>query len=228
MEEAIIALESKYSTTILHKADCAIPPHERQAVKSQKRIEREVRFIHRVATLIGPRGRTAEIYSPGKQKRMHTEAAELLDRAHKAVRRVLSDEYFRESLTQTAHLRLLLQIQEDLPNAALLVRGPQPKYPSQRNREENNARTRQLVDRLADACFRIYGYCDETIITHLTSYPWLEYVAAGPQFRALIKLTQDRKIDRFQRRTPNEDYLHAGLVGEWSPATSLDPPWIDA
>ncbi len=228
LREAIDALEKAYSATGIHVKLLSMPEPERQAFQAQKRLEREVRFIHRLAAILGPRELPLEILSPGDQKRKRKEAAKHLRKSHSALQIVMRDEYFKESIAPAQKLGELRRMAKELLGVAQSIDDARPEYPSKRKRDEGAARARLLVNRLADACYRIYGHCDVKIIIHLTSYVWLGYIERHPDIKEAIGQALARKIDQFQRRVPNEDYEGADLLGDWSPAVTLDPPWMEA
>lgn len=211
----IRALEAGYHREIIH-VRAVPPPPDLQALQNQKCNEREVRFIHRLATLLGPWDASKpelpiKEHSPPQGQTAREAATKALNKAHTALKAVLRDEFFRESLAPLCRHDTLRKMQDDLPKAAKWIEEAAPAYPYQRRRQDNRADTRVLVNRLADTCYRIYGDCNEMIIEYLTSYDGLGFVAEHEDIRGIIQEALDRKKNQFQRRIPREDYNNPGL-----------------
>jgi hypothetical protein len=241
LEQAIGKLESECAQ-ITRVPDPSRSPEEIERLKAHKCLERRVRFIHRLAKVIGPSDRPFIILKPGEQNKLQKKVAKSLGQVQKDLRLLLKDEFFQDSLLFGQH-RILKRLNRDIENAVKFVAEAKPVYPIERISHEKSARAKVLINRLADVCFRIYGNCDETIINHLTSYPWLDCVAEIADIDALIEQALMRKIHWFKRRVPNqdgdsessfecripnEDSESVELDGEWLPARTLDPPWMEA
>ena len=224
---AIEALERRYSPNNT-PPKAPITTVDRDVLLLSKRNERQIRFIHRLASLFGFWNSRPHLYSKKEQKRECNVASRALQKAHAALHKVLRDEYFKESIAPIGNLEILLRMEDELPGAARCIREAQPLYPSSRLRDKSNALTRQMVNRVADACFRIYGHCDQQIIEYLAESSWVDFLSSDLKATDLIQRALERKVDQFQRRVPSEDYQHARLTGEWSPSTSVSPPWMDA
>jgi hypothetical protein len=243
LEQAIAKLESEFAKTILiSEFDLSRSSEEIKRLKEHKCLERRVRFIHRLAKLIGPSDITFAFIKPAEQNKLQKKVAKSLGQVQKDLRLLLKNEFFQESLSAKHH-DILKCLNQGIENAVKFVAEIKPDYPIDRVRDKNNTRAKILINRLADVCFRIYGNCDETIINHLTSYPWLVFVTEIADIDALIKQALERKTDLFERRInnedselvrsfscrrPNEDSESVELDGEWSPAQTIDPPWMEA
>jgi hypothetical protein len=225
LRKAIEALEGEFAKVMIPTV-LAMPGAEREALQAQKRQERETRFIHRVAKIVGSHDRSWVVFTPARQKRHRADAAKHLRAAQKSLAPLLRDDHFKESLTSVSDFDALRRLSEGLRPAAQWIEEARPLYPAERDREPSNTRARVVIDRLADACFRIYGHCDPKIIEHLTEYDWMEHVAELPRHQDVIQRALERKIDAFGRRLPREDNPSPSLRGEWVPATTLDPPWM--
>lgn len=204
---------------------------ERQAfdhLREQKRFEREVRFIHRVAKIIGPCDQQIEILAESAQRRKRTDAEKSLSKAFKDLSAVLEDEFFKEKVKSSSTLMRLLRLRDELEQAPEWIAQTHPKYFKMSAQYPDYARTRQLVNRLADACYRFYAACDAKVIAHLTSYPCLVYTAEGNVGEEAMAEALERKVDQFNRRLPDEDNIEVSLRGEWIPALTLSPPWLAA
>lgn len=243
LEQAIGKLESKYAK-IIHKCvlDPGRSPKEVSLLKEHKRLERRVRFIHRLAKVIGPSDRIFVFVKPFEQNKLRKQVVKSLDQAKGKLNLLLKDEFFQESLLAEHH-DILKRLNRDIEKATKFVAEVKPDYPIERIRDEDNVRAKTLINRLADVCYRIYGYCDETVINHLTNYPWLDCVTEIAKIDDLIKQALSRKIHLFERRIPNQDSDSGGwfkcripeedsesveLDGEWLPARTIDPPWMEA
>lgn len=243
LEQAIGKLESEYAK-IIHKCvlDQSRSPEEVSLLKEHKRLERRVRFIHRLAKVIGPSDRPFAFVKPSEQKKLRKQVVKSLDQAKGKLNLLLKDEFFQESLLAEHH-DILKRLNRDIEKAMKFVAEVEPDYPIERVRDQKNACAKILINRLADVCYRIYGYCDETVINHLTNYPWLDCVTEIADIDDLIDQALSRKNHLFKRRIPNqdsdsgswfecripdEDSESVELDGEWLPARTIDPPWMEA
>lgn len=242
LKKALDMLEREF-----HRDATFVPPAEFDAeelkkLKAAKRLEREVRLIHRLAALSKPNGATATLFLSGPQNRKRQNAIAALKMAATKVADLTNDEFLRRVLPpkySTPSLRLLAH---ELSEAAATLNAAQPEYPNDRVREEDNAYARQLVNQMSNSCFRIYANCSANVIKTLALCPGLELANACDDFREIMKEALSRKIKNFQLRmsrpVPKYDYTHTGLDGEWmsvgendiglQPAINLDPPWMAA
>jgi hypothetical protein len=224
LEQAISALEDGYRNFYMPGVYDLLDSQ----LKEQKKLERRVRFIHRFAKLIGPANRPIPYFSPSEQRKRRKQSVKSLTLALQNLAWIEKDEFFQECLRANDH-DLLEGLKKNIDSAARIIEEANPVYPIKRVRDENIASAKTLINRLADVCYRIYGYCDESIINHLTSYPWLRSIDEIFKIQSLIDEALKRKVNAFNRRLPNEDNESVSLLeGEWTPARTLDPPWMEA
>ena len=236
LEKALKRLEASGSGAAATRAKP--PPRsgpEEKARKDAKRREREVRFIRLLAELFGPCNPPPGaddwelpigLFYPREQKRRREATAKSLRDAHNQLAGLLLDPYFKEGLKLFGAAECLLDLLGRLREAEGWIREAEPDYPFERVRDPDNARSRELITRLAYACDRIYAKCDETIIKDLTSYPWLAYVAALPDMKETIAQALGRKIEAYRRRRPLPKRAPVDTHGELLPASTLPPPWL--
>lgn len=196
-------------------------------IKELKRREREVRFIHRLAKIMGEFGLGPVFIDLKRLRRLQKKMVKQMQEVEQNLIDFFSNDYFILSIPVRENVQLH-RLQELLHETMNCVEQAQPEYPYQRNTNEDNTRFRVLIDRLTDSCLRIYGSCDVKILTHLTSYATLASPDGGlgsVDIAVEIRLARGRKIDAYERRLPKEDNESVDLYGEWVPARTLDPPW---
>ncbi len=204
-----------------------------ESLKRQKTKEREVRFIMRLAAILGPANRRIEVYVGAEQRGRLTSLVESLSNARPKLGYLLADEHFRESLASNTRVKTLEQLERDMVKALAWLRGADQfmDYPIDRapkaNAEDTTETTRQLGNRIADAAFRIYANCDESILLNTLSFGWLPTISKAQRV-ALIEGALQRKIGQYERRIPNEEYAGADLFGSWIVGRDIDPPWMVA
>ena len=206
-----------------------------EKLKDQKRQEREVRFIHRLAVIAGPVDGPMRLYDIREETDKQKKAAAALLKADKALSAILANEFFVSSVFPETSLEILVQLAKNLKTASSIVQQTRPEYPYDRVRNEDTAQSIQMIDRVSDSCFRIYAYCDKDILEHLKRCEWLNRKINTVDWVKIMQAALARKIGQYERRIPEEDYTEAGLLGEWrpfmgswSPAINLNPPWMQA
>lgn len=215
------------------RAESSLHPEDRaklQALQTTKKMERELRFVHRLASLIRYVDFKLPIPKPGDQKKQRAEAADALDDAFKKLQPVIKDEFFLEAAGHEDELTVLFEVRQKLPTLSALLRQTQPNYLVQKVSPDKVylARAKLLVNRLADSCFRFYAYCDEQVLHELLSYPWLDFTSDLPDHAGLIDDALSRHKDQYGRPLPQEDNFTVELDGAWIPALTVDPSWLDA
>lgn len=195
-----------------------------------KRREREVRFIMRLASLLGPAFAPLDVVSSSEHRDRKDVVRAALKDAQRHLKPLLDDEFFREDLADDWRVAVLRRMLDDMSKAQGWL-ASETFRPVRRDHghtaEASTTSSRQLANRLADASFRLYAYCDETILKRLLSYPWLEPLAPVT-LRKLINEALERKLDQYERRVPQEDYDGSDLYGRWNVSRSIDPPWMEA
>ena len=168
---------------------------------------------------------------PGADQNERQEAlVDALKDARGKLALLLQDEFFREDLAEDWRVAVLHRMLDDMTKAGnwLASESYRPvKKQDKENVETSTSSTRQIANRLADACFRIYANCDEKVLKLLLAYEWLKPISVA-QSKALILESLERKIDQFNRKLPNEDYVGTGLFGQWLVSRDIDPPWMAA
>lgn len=200
-----------------------------QVLQATKKLERELRFVHRLACLIRYADFKLPIPKPGDQKKQRAEAADALDDALKMLQPVIKDEFFLEAAGHEDELKVLFEVRQNLPKLSAFLRQTQPNYLVQKVSPDKQdlACAKLLVNRLADSCFRFYAYCDAQVLRELLSYPWLDYTSDLPNQAELIDDALARQKDQYGRPLPLEDNLTVELDGAWIPALTADPTWLD-
>jgi hypothetical protein len=201
----------------------------------QKRQEREVRFLHRLAVIAGPVEKPMQLYGIGKEADKQKKAAAALRKADKALSAIWKNEKFVASVLPASSQNILAYLRKNLDAAASIVDQVRVEYPYKRARNKSTAQSIQMIDRVSDSCFRIYAYCDKAILEHLAQCEWLNREINDVDWVEIMKAALARKIGQYERRIPKEDYVEAGLLGkwlpiaaEWAPAINLNPPWMQA
>lgn len=226
LREALDALEAGYQA--FRHLHCV--PVTDTALIEQKRKEREVRFIMRLAVLLGSAFRPIAVPANVDQNERQEALVDALKDARGKLALLLQDEFFREDLAEDWRVAVLHRMLDDMTKAGnwLVSESYRPvKKQDKENVETSTASTRQIANRLADACFRIYANCDEKVLKLLLAYEWLKPISVA-QSKALILESLERKIDQFNRKLPNEDYVGTGLFGQWLVSRDIDPPWMAA
>ncbi len=207
---------------------------ERGALGPNKRLERRVRLVHRLAKITGPWGEHQVLYTEKEMKQKRREAARHLDKALKPLTILLADEFFREGVARSSGLEALRGLSQRIKLAVEAIENAQPRYPCKRRgttheaHDSSRSELHQKINRLADACFRIYGDCTPAVILSLTDIGPPVAVIGKKEIREFIKEAMVRKIDLFKRRIPSEVNESADLAGEWLLATPpLTAPWMD-
>lgn len=220
---ALDALEAEYQKL----RERSVPRPSSGAVIERYRKEREVRFILRLAAVLGPAYGEIKVPSDAEQKVRQQELVDSLKAARGKLAELLRDEFFREGLATDWQVAVLRRMLDDMAKAEswLGIETYRPVHRIHSNAETSTAPTRQIANRLADACFRIYANCDATILKSLLSYPWLQGIAKRAM-TTLIQEALERKVDQFGRKLPNEDYVAEDLFGAWLVSRDIDPPWM--
>ena len=201
----------------------------------QKRREREVRFLHRLAVIAGPVDAPMQLHDIGGEANKQKKAAAALRKADKALSAIWENEKFVASVSPASSLNILVYLRKNLDAAASIVDQVRVEYPFKRARNKSTAQSIQMIDRVSDSCFRIYAYCDKAVLEHLAQCEWLNREINDVDWVEIMKAALARKIGQYERRIPKEDYAEAGLLGkwlpiaaEWAPAINLNPPWMQA
>ena len=203
-----------------------LPEEQAEKLTAQKSLERRIRFIHRVAAVLGPCDRPPALYLRKSEEQRRQNAAKALKKAHDQFARAMEDEYLKEYLQGENLLAQALDLRRNMLSASTWLKRADPLYPYERIIDEDGARAKILVNRLADACYRLYAICDVETLQFLVSYSWLRFVEDTVEIDEIRRQALERKMGRYNRYEPNEDYIGAGLTGEWLPAKTLDAPWF--
>ena len=226
LRKAINLLEKGYQA---FRSEHCVPVTDAVLIE-QKRKEREVRFIMRVATVLGPAFGAIWIPVLKEQNKQQKALVETLRDGCEQLSPLLQDEFFREDLAADWRVAILKRLLDDMTKASTWL-APTSHHPvikqDKENVENSTSATRQIANRLADAAFRIYANCDENIMKCLLAYEWLEPISVTTR-KGLIKEALERKIDQYCRSCPNEDYDGPGLYGPWTVSRDIDPPWMTA
>lgn len=226
LREALDALEAGYQA--FRRLHCV--PVTDAALVEQKRKEREVRFIMRLAAVLGPAFSAITVPANVEQNERQEALVDALKDARGKLALLLQDEFFREDLAEDWRVAVLRRMLDDMTKAGSWL-APESYRPVKKRDKENvetsTASTRQIANRLSDACFRIYANCDEHILKLLLTFDWLGEIKP-PEMRKLIQESLERKIDQFNRKSPNEDYVGTDLFGQWCVSRDIDPPWMAA
>lgn len=225
LKKALQSLENAFSSFVFHSYVMD------DNTKELKRREREVRFIHRFAKIIGGFGLGPALPNATTTRQLQRKLARAMRVMKVDLATLISDEYFMASIPFECN-RGLRHIKDFIINDLDYFEQAEPAYPYSRVRDAENTQIRLLIDRLTDVCLRIYCFCDENILLQLTNYKKLPFenmpFVAGfekKEIKQQIKLATERKIDAYNRRLPLEDSESVDLYGVWMPARTLDPPW---
>ncbi|MEG0044652.1 MAG: hypothetical protein RR729_01675 [Comamonas sp.] len=245
-ESALIELEEEYkawrSTSFLD------PVEEINGSYEEKRFERRARFIVWFAWILGPVGNELKVHLQQDQiDRLSAVVASLKDFNIKGGY-LLKDRNFREAVASDKRLDILDKFHKKTENAlmALVSLDLRPEsYIIQRRRknfEEGRAdevefteEVRELIGRSADACFRIYGACNSSILKKLQSFDWI--LKLKPRdLENIMRRALDKKIKEY---VYSQGFMETELEG-WrnAPDRSLpddlpvdrnpSPPWMTA
>ena len=226
LQDAIDKLEELY-------VGKGLPPlknAETLAIRSRFKMEREVRFIQRVANILGPNGHREEVIKITDFKASRVLLADDMKRICKHINRLFHDDLFWHHLTDGDDAYLLrLIVLEKFPIIQQTIKTMEFDYPVERNRDKFNSIARQLSDDISDACFRIYGECEPLIVRYIIGEDLYSKTSANFDFRAIIKAREDLKRQRGGKLKPLREYVGSGLRGvwkrDWVNAFTLDPPW---
>lgn len=228
LRKALDLLEQGYQG--FRSAHCV--PVTDAALTVQKRKEREIRFIMRMAAVLGPAFRAIQIPANVEQNIRQEELVSALHQVRRSLVPLLKDEFFREDLAADWRVEVLRRLLDDTTKACAWL-GP-ASYRPVKNQDKctieasaSTAPTRLIANRLADSAFRVYANCDDGIMKCLLGYKWLETISAKTM-KGLINEALERKIEQFSRICPNEDYIGHDLFGAWSVSRDIDPPWMTA
>ena len=226
LRKAIILLEQGYQA---FRSGACVPVTDAVLIE-QKRKEREVRFIMRVAVVLGPTSGRIQIPVHIDQNKRQKEFIMALKQARDKLSPLLEDEFFREGLAADGRVARLERLLDDMTKAStwLTTTPYRPvKKQDKKDVEDSTAATRQIANRLADAAFRIYANCDENIMKFLLHYKWLEPISVAKK-KELIEEARECKYEQYARSSSNEGYDGPGLYGPWTVSREIDPPWMTA
>ena len=232
LEEAIKKLENGFSGTIIRVQPCK---EACEALKLQKRLERKTRFIHRLAQIAGAADTSLRLYDISEEAKKLKAAANAMRKASQRLNAIFENEYFLAAVNSWHSLSILVELKRNLEAGAGIVSDTEPNYPFERVRNRDTARSRQMISRVADSCYRLYGYCDKSVLEDLKNCAWLNRSDNSLDWTEIMEAALSRKVNQFNRRMPVEDYSDPGLLGDWNvvsepwpPAMILDPPWMRA
>lgn len=215
-------------------------------LKRARKLEREVRFIHRCAALSRRVLDDEYVFFSAPQTKSRKRAIRSLQNAMKELERLAPDPYLQDAYIRNDGAADIARFTTDqLPKAIEHLNTANPEYAmTRRTNEEWVTEIRQLVDRLVDSCQRLYAYCDFKVINRLLSCSWL---GQGIGHEVIAK-DVERSLERKMRATtiradgrlpiPEEDLLAADIregwrrlpphPDNWMPGYVLEASWLQA
>jgi hypothetical protein len=199
-------------------------------IRNRYKMEREVRFIQRIANILGPSGHREEVVEIADFKESRFLLSDEIKRICIHINRLVPDNLFWQQFTDEDEVYLLRRVVlEKFPIIQKTIENMKFKYPVERNRDNFNSIARQLSDDIADACFRIYGECEPLIVRYVIGEDLYSKTSANFDFRDIIKIRKELKRQRGGKLKPLREYVGSGLRGawkrDWANAFTLDLPW---
>lgn len=228
---------------IVREAPADSPSDE---LKRAKKLEREVRFIHRCAALSRRTLDDEYVFFSAPQEESRKRAIRLLRTALKELERLAPDPYLQDAYVKDDGAADITRLTADqLPKAIEHLNTADPKYAmTRRTNAEGVTEVRQLVDRLVDSCQRLYANCDFKVINRLLDCSWLGRGIGHVVAQKDIERSLERKMRATTIRAdgrlaiPEEDLLAADVregwrklsphPDNWMPGYVLEAPWLQA
>jgi len=204
-----------------------------EELKQAQKLEREVRFIHRCAALSRHVLDSNRVFLPTPQEKSRTKAIKSMKVALEELKKLIPDEYLRDAYLRDHAISDLERLRDLLPITIQHLETAQPQYAlTRRTNERGVTEMRQLVDRLVDACQRLYANCDFKIINHLLKCSWLgrgsgNAVTAGDIKQSLVRKMRGASIRADGQLTiPKEDLLSADIQEDWQKLPPSPDNWM--
>lgn len=251
----------KFNSTLIPVplSDGSLPPDEEpsEEMKQATKLEREVRFIIKCAFLSQHHFEEKYIFFKTRQDKHRSQAIKFLEAASRELKWLTPDPFLAKGYLSPEAQPKIEHLGELLPAVIKHLETAFPQYPVQRisrgagkskggeqesEKQLTNALSRQLLDRLFDACSRHYAYYPPEAINLLLSCNWLgrgtQYVVTWKDVTAFKKRRKnvdqerDNKIDPI----PYENVQFVDPWKDWEPILSplggaepgfeYDAPWL--
>ncbi|KGH03577.1 hypothetical protein [Comamonas thiooxydans] len=242
----LIELEEGYQTW--RPTSFLAPVDDINGAYEEKKFERRARFVVWFAWILGP-------VSNGLVVHLHQDQIDRLSAVVTSLKEfnikggyLLKDRSFREAVASDKRLDILDKFHKKtegvlaaleplslLSESYFIQRRRKNFEDGQANDIEFTEESRELIGRSADACFRIYGACNVSILKKLQSFDWL--LKLKPRDSAnIMKRALDKKIREY---VYSQGFMEAEHPG-WrdAPDRSLpddlpvdrnpSPPWMTA
>lgn len=232
---AIGVLEGRFqeglAKAVVVREECADQPSEE--LKRANKLEREVRFIHRCAALSRHVLDSDHVFLSESQTNSRERAIKSLAAALTELERLAPDPYLQDAYLKDQGAADIEELTDRLPAAIWHLETAKPEYAMTRRTNERRAtEIRQLVDRLVDACHRLYANCDAGIINRLLDCAWLGLENGRAVTPKDIKTSLERKMSATEIRAdgrlaiPQEDLLSADMREEWRKLSPHPDNWM--
>lgn len=211
---------------------------------NSKKLEREVRFLMRLSSLLGsPTGGFEYFFYNDQVDRLNGLKCELKGAGSK-INMLLRDQSFRDAISTDKRVLRLQRLEKELNCVVDILDGlhiNEDSYFLVRNTlkggdggRQSAMRSRDLLGRLADACFRLYGNCDSTILRNLNKFDWLPEINSR-DIKHVMDRALNKKINEYAYQMtmqsepgnwPTQNIQDPPL--NWSVQRSITPPWMEA
>lgn len=166
-----------------------------------KALERRVRLSLRLAHLFLTHSADKDIYLRNKTVPAAKGALKGLTHAKAHIEELLDDEIFLQAHRSSDTVQRLTHLEQSLSSAKELLeelqrvraRYPVIKHSKTQDGEPGGGLVRQLCDRLADACFRFYARCPDTVL-HALLVHWKGVDLDSKTVSRIRKEALDRKV----------------------------------
>lgn len=195
-----------------------------RATSASKVMERRLRFMRRLVTILGPFCQGPEAFTGQSALKTLNEARQSMDALQKHLDRLVTDDLFMANFPRHK-LQTLSELYFILNDSPSFLAVQPAASPSQRRRDIAAARDRVLADRLAEACLAIYNSCRPSDIEGLRQC--CVRLDSGElddrQLQALIDAARKRWLsgDEWEPQLGDLFQLHS----LWVPARMASPPW---
>ena len=245
-ESALIELEEAYQTW--RPNSFLEPVKEINGACEERKFERRARFVVWFAWILGPVGNELKVHLQQDQIDRLSAVVESLKEFNIKGGYLLKDRNFREAVASDKRLDILDKFHKKTEGVLTALKHLELRSESyfiQRRRkifEDGKANdidfteeTRELIGRSADACFRIYGTCNASILKKLQAFDWL--LKLKPRdLENLMKRALDKKINEY---VYSQGFMEAELAGGHDASDrslpndlpvdrNPSPPWMTA
>lgn len=197
-----------------------------------------------MARLVGPSSGQFENYFYKDQQGRLEELIKSLEQSKNKIGMLLNDRSFLEAVAADKRVARLNKLRNDLSTGVKWlgdVHFNADSYFVKRDtststtaEKESAMQSRELLGRLADACFRIYGNCNTAVLRKFNEFDWLPRINYRDT-KKIIEMALDKKTNEYNFLIGIDDdsdlFLDEQmyeLTSEWSIERNISPPWMEA